>query len=148
MQSTSLSPDPRSAGAPLGAARGVPVGVFVVEDSTSMQTALSDLLGELGGFEVLGTASTETTATDWLDRHRGEWDVVTLDLVLSDGSGFNLIRRCRAMAPEGTIVVLSEFVTPVIDKHCVERGATAVFRKSDVPGFVEFCNRLKQNGAH
>lgn len=68
-----------------------PLKIFLIEDSLLVQSALSDLLDVLGGYEVIGAASTESEATARLLKHRGEWEVVIVDLVLRDGSGFNVI---------------------------------------------------------
>jgi two-component system OmpR family response regulator len=120
------------------------VSVFVVEDSKNMQSALVDLLDVLGGFEVLAAVGTETEATDWLYRNRGKWQLATLDLLIDEGSGFNLIRRCKESPDAGRVVVLSDYVTPVIRTRCLELGADAVFTKSEIKEFSEYVMTLKQ----
>lgn len=35
---------------------------------------------------MVGTASSEMDATEWLQKNRGAWDVVTVDLLLQEGS--------------------------------------------------------------
>ena len=78
------------------------VRVFIVEDLKPMQELLCDLLASVGGFDVVGTANTETAATDWLLRHRGGWDLAIVDLLLGEGSGFTLISRCNK-EPSGAV---------------------------------------------
>ena len=121
--------------------------VFIVEDSRPMQSLLADLLESIGGFEIVDVADTESAAPAWLDRHRGNWHLATLDLVLRDGSGFNLIKRFRKHSPGGKIVVFSEFVAPDIERKCLEMGADAVIRKSEYLAFTDYCHRLKNAGA-
>jgi DNA-binding NarL/FixJ family response regulator len=121
----------------------VTVSVFVVEDSKNMQSALVELLEVLGGFEVLAAVGTETEATDWLYRNRGKWKLATLDLLIDEGSGFNLIRRCKESPDAGKVVVLSDYVTPVVKIRCLELGADAVFTKSEIKEFSEYVTTLK-----
>lgn len=105
------------------------VRVFLVEDQKPMQELLRDLLDSVGGFEVVGIADNETSATDWLLRHRGGWDLAVLDLLLAEGSGFNLLSRCNT-EPGGAVVVFSDFVTPVVRQRCVRLGADGVISKA------------------
>ena len=119
------------------------VSVLVVEDSKNMQSALVDLFNTLGGFNVLATVATETEATEWLYRNRGGWQLVTLDLLLDEGSGFNLIQRCKLEPGAGQVVVLSDFVTPVVRDRCLELGADAVFHKSESREFADYLLTLR-----
>ena len=104
------------------------VRVFIVEDEKPMQELLRDLLDSVGGFEVVAMASNETSATEWLLRHRGQWDLAIVDLLLGEGSGFNLITRCNR--EPGALVVFSDFVTPVVRQRCIRLGADGVISKS------------------
>ncbi|HEX7887726.1 MAG TPA: response regulator [Ramlibacter sp.] len=105
------------------------VRVFVVEDQKPMQGLICDLLDSVGGFEVVGTASNETGATDWLLRHKGGWDLAIVDLLLGEGSGFTLISRCNK-DPSGAVLVFSDFVTPVVRQRCIRLGADGVISKA------------------
>ena len=123
------------------------ITVFIVEDSHQMQSALADLFDALEGFEVVGYATSDVTATRWLLDNRGRWDLATVDLLLDEGSGFNVIKRCKAQPKAGTVVVLSDFVTPVVAEKCRTFGADAVFHKSDVKQFSAFLVELARGMA-
>ena len=105
------------------------VRVFVVEDQKPMRELICDLLDSVGGFEVVGTATNETGATDWLLRHKGGWDLAIVDLLLGEGSGFTLISRCNK-DPSGAVLVFSDFVTPVVRQRCIRLGADGVISKA------------------
>lgn len=105
------------------------VRVLIVEDSRPMQALVSDLLESVGGFEVVGMAANETSATEWLLRHRGGWDLAIVDLLLAEGSGFTLLSRCNK-EPGGAVVVFSDFVTPVVRQRCIRLGADGVISKA------------------
>ena len=105
------------------------VRVFVVEDSRPMQELVRDLLESVGGFEIVGLAANETSATDWLLRHRGDWDLAIVDLMLAEGSGFTLITRCKK-EPCGTVLVFSDFVSPAVRQRCIRLGADGAISKA------------------
>ena len=105
------------------------VRVFMVEDSKPMQELLRDLLDSVGGFELVGMATNETAATEWLLRHRGGWDLAIVDLLLAEGSGFTLVSRMNK-EPSGAVVVFSDFVTPVVRQRCIRLGADGVISKA------------------
>lgn len=107
----------------------MPVRVFVVEDQKPMQVLITDLLESVGGFEVVGTAPSETSATDWLYRHPGGWDLAIVDLLLAEGSGFTLIGRCNK-EPAGAVLVFSDFVSPAVRQRCIRLGADGVISKA------------------
>jgi DNA-binding NarL/FixJ family response regulator len=115
---------------------GVDLRVFLVEDLHRMRGLLGELFDSMGGFRVVGTASTEAEANLWLDEHPGGWDVAVVDLVLEQGAGMNVIRRCRNDPAGGGIVVFSSYATPGVQQHCLDLGADAVFDKSDSAGFI------------
>lgn len=114
------------------------INVYIVEDSKLVQFALSELLAVIGGFRVVGTASGETQATEWLLQNPEQWDLVTLDLTLKEGSGFNLIRRFRQANPTGKVIVLSDFATPGVRTRCLHLGADACFGKSEGDGLTQY----------
>ena len=105
------------------------VRVFLVEDQKPMQVLISDLLESVGGFEVVGKAASETSATDWLYRHQGGWDLAIVDLLLGEGSGFTLLGRCNK-EPAGAVLVFSDFVSPAVRQRCIRLGADGVISKA------------------
>jgi DNA-binding NarL/FixJ family response regulator len=121
---------------------GVELRVFLVEDLQRMRGLLADLFSSLGGLEVVGASSTEAEAKLWLEEHQGAWDVAVVDLVLDQGAGMEVIRRCKADPGGGKIVVFSSYATPGVRKHCLELGADAVYDKSETAGFISWFNDL------
>lgn len=107
------------------------VRVFLVEDTKPMRELVQDLLASIGGFELVGSVATETSATEWLLRHKGEWDLAIVDLLLGEGSGFTLITRCNKDPSAGAVLVFSDFVTPVVRERCIRLGADRVISKGE-----------------
>lgn len=118
------------------------IPVFIVEDSPTVRTALRELLGTVAFLSVVGEAATETQATEWLHKHRRGWCLAVIDLLLPEGSGFGLVQRCRSENPHATVIVFSEFATPAIKAKCIETGADAVFKKSELAELLQFLEGL------
>jgi DNA-binding NarL/FixJ family response regulator len=114
--------------------------VFLVEDMRKMRGLLADLFSSLG-FRIVGHATTEAEADLWLEEHRGEWDLAVIDLLLDQGSGMGVIRKCKQPGP-GKVVVLSSYATPGVRRHCMGLGADAVFQKNDSRAFIGWCAEL------
>jgi DNA-binding NarL/FixJ family response regulator len=116
--------------------------VFLVEDLQRMRGLLADLFSSMGGLQVVGSASTEAEAKLWLDDHPGGWDVAVIDLVLDQGAGMEVIRRCKAEPNGGKVVVFSSYATPGVRQHCLDLGADAVYDKSETSGFISWFGDL------
>jgi DNA-binding NarL/FixJ family response regulator len=121
----------------------VDLKVFLVEDLHGMRGLLADLFSSLGGIALAGYARTEAEAKLWLDEHPGEWDVAIIDLVLDQGSGMEVLQRCRAEPGGGKVVVFSSYATPGVRRHCLDLGAAAVFDKSETAAFIGWFSALR-----
>jgi DNA-binding NarL/FixJ family response regulator len=120
----------------------VDLRVFLVEDLQRMRNLLRELFDSIGGFTIVGTASTEAEANLWLDDHLGGWDVAVVDLVLEQGAGMNVIRRCKSDPQGGRVVVFSSYATAGVREHCVDLGADAVFDKGQTGEFIEWFGNM------
>ena len=118
--------------------------VFLVEDLPRMRSLLGDVFSTIGGLSVVGAAGTEAEAKLWLQEHPGGWDVAVIDLVLDQGAGMDVIRRCKAEPGGGQVVVFSSYATPGVRQHCLDLGADAVFDKSETRGFISWFNALAE----
>lgn len=116
--------------------------VFLVEDLQRMRGLLGELFDSIGGFTIIGNASTEAEANLWLDEHPGGWDVAIVDLVLEQGAGMNVIRRCKSDPAGGRIVVFSSYATPGVRQHCLDLGADAVFDKGQTGEFIAWFGNM------
>lgn len=67
-----------------------------------------------------------------------------IDLILDAGTGMGVLPKCRSATRDGRAVVLSNYVSPAIQKHCLALGADAVFHKAhDMDRFIAFCTSLR-----
>ena len=111
--------------------------VLVVEDVRAAQDLVSELLMLVGGFQVVGTCATEGAALQWLHEHPHGADLVILDLMLHEGSGFSVLRKLDAPhTPD--VVVFSDFASPAVMAKCLELGAMDAIPKADVLQMRDF----------
>jgi DNA-binding NarL/FixJ family response regulator len=120
----------------------VELRVLLVEDQQRMRVLLADLFASIGGLRVVGAATTEAEAKLWLDEHPSEWDIAVVDLVLDQGAGMEVIRRCKAEPHGGKVVVFSSYATPGVRQHCLNLGADAVFDKGQTAEFIAWISEL------
>lgn len=120
------------------------VRVFLVEDMQPAQAAMADLLAGLGDFRLVQAIGTEAEAKLWLVEHPAAWDLAIIDLVLDQGSGMSVIPRAAEVARlyGGTVVVFSDYASDGIREHCLRLGADAVFLKSQMREFMDYCSEL------
>lgn len=118
---------------------------FVVEDSPVIRESLIAALEELAPVEVVGTAEDERGAVAWLGRpgDAPACDLVIIDIFLKAGSGLGVLRAARDLPQPMTMVVLSNYATPDMQRRCLELGASRVFDKSgEVDELIAYCEQL------
>ena len=93
--------------------------VLLVDDDTAIRTVLTQALGR-AGYQVRSTAN---IANIWQWIVAGQGDLVLTDVVLPDGSGFDLLQRAKARRPDLPIVVMSAKNTIMTAITAAEKGA-------------------------
>ena len=117
-----------------------PIKTYLVEDSPVIRESLIATLEELAPVQVVGTAADESTAVQWLAVPGQSVDLVIVDLFLKGGSGLGVLRAALSMARRHVMVVLSNYVTPDMQRQCLALGAARVFDKShDLDALIQFC---------
>jgi DNA-binding NarL/FixJ family response regulator len=122
----------------------VTIRVLLVEDMKQVHGILAELLAGVGDFPLVHATATEAEAKLWLAEHPGAWDLAIIDLVLDQGSGFGVVAVAAEQARKhgGQIVVFSDYATDGIRAHCEKLGADAVFLKSEMREFMDYCSDL------
>jgi len=118
----------------------VELRTYIVEDNATIRENLIETLAELASVRSLGWADGETAARQWILAHRGQWDLVIVDLFLRQGSGLGVLEACQDRGRGQRVVVLSNYATADIRKRCAQLGADAVFDKSnEIDALVDYC---------
>ena len=118
------------------------VRVLLVEDVKATHELIAELLAFVGGFEVVAACTTEAGALQWLHDHAGEADLVVLDLMLREGSGFTVLSgAARDQAVD--VVVFSDFASPAVVRTCRAMGALDAISKADYRRLRVFLEKYK-----
>lgn len=134
---------PAAARGPRQTSHTVELRTYIVEDNTTIRENLIDTLEELASVRSLGWAEAENDARAWIAAHRGQWDLVIVDLFLRQGSGLGVLEACQDRGREQRVLVLSNYATPDMRKRCAQLGADAVFDKSnEIDALVDYCLAL------
>ncbi|QDF95725.1 response regulator [Azoarcus sp. DD4] len=108
-----------------------PLRVFLVEDSPLLRGLLSDILAELGGIAVIGSAADEAAALQALEAR--DADLAIVDLQLASGSGIGVLRALNA-EPERfgrpRTVVFSAYGHAPLRELCRRLGVDGYFDKA------------------
>ena len=109
--------------------KGLPLKVFIADDSQPVADMLTELISEPGRIEVVGVGDTESATMESIRRLKP--DVVVLDLQLKTGSGTDVIRAVRSDPSLAALRVLvtSNHTSPQLKAGCIELGAEAYYDK-------------------
>lgn len=109
------------------------IRILLVEDVRQSHELIAELLLLVGGFELVGTCATESAALQWLHDHPGGADLVVLDLMLREGSGFSVLQHLSADDTHAAVdaVVFSDFASPAVVRKCRDQGALDAISKAD-----------------
>jgi DNA-binding NarL/FixJ family response regulator len=102
--------------------------VFLVEDSQLVRERLEAMLLQLPGTEIVGRATTASSAIDNILATRP--DLIVLDVQLAEGSGFDVLRKLHAVAPELNVVMLSNYSSDPYRQIAERFGARAFYDKT------------------
>ena len=103
------------------------ITVALVEDDAGTRERLAQAVGRSADLELVFEAGTVAEIVHWLSLHQP--DVLLVDLGLPDGSGFDVIRQCRQLAPLAEIMVITLFGDEANIIQAVEAGARGYLLK-------------------
>ena len=107
--------------------RPAPLRVFVVEDTPLLRAWIEKMIVEAGA-TMAGHAGGVQAAIDAILALRP--DLVVLDIQLSDGSGFDVLRAVREQAPEVDVYLFSNHAAYPYRQLAERLGARGFFDKS------------------
>lgn len=102
--------------------------VLIVDDHLVVRHGLKRFVEDLGGLAVAGAAESGRQALQLLAQ--GQWDLVLLDLSLSDMSGLDLLKRIKRLQPLLPVLILTAHAE---DSHALAamRGGAAGYITKD-----------------
>jgi DNA-binding NarL/FixJ family response regulator len=102
--------------------------VLLLEDDPATRERLARIVTTSGTLELAGAFGDLKSALAWLAAHEPP-QVLLVDLQLPDGSGVDLIRAARRLAPEAESMVISVFGDEAHVVTAIEAGATGYLLK-------------------
>lgn len=106
----------------------IPLQVFVVEDSAPVRERLEELVDSIEGAHCAGSAGSAEGAIAGIRRLRP--DAVILDIRLSAGTGFDVMRALHGEQPAPEFYVLSSFALEPYRRLALKLGAAAFLDKT------------------
>jgi two-component system, OmpR family, response regulator len=98
--------------------------ILLVEDSDVLMRRLIEMLCEPGRFSVVASATSQTEAVAKL--REASYDVLVVDIELTEGNGVVVIRQARQLYPPDSqplVVVLTNYASDFVRDHCFAAGA-------------------------
>lgn len=116
------------------------LSTFLVEDKPDIRDTVVEAMEEVAPLKFVGHAASEAAARQWLRTFNDDWQLAIVDLFLSEGSGFGVLRDCQGRKPNQKVVVLTSYCHQNITDRCLQLGADRVFDKSaDIEELVAYC---------
>jgi len=108
-----------------------PVRVVLVDDHDVLRVGLHSFVASLPGYEVVGEASTATSALRVIDRAKP--DLVVMDLALPGMDGISATREVLRRLPRARVVFLSAHEKAHDVVQAIRAGAVGYVLKGDPP---------------
>jgi DNA-binding NarL/FixJ family response regulator len=102
--------------------------VFIVEDSSLLRERLGELVAEIKGVEMVGSANDAQMALDVMSAFKP--DVVILDIRLPNGSGIEILQKLKSQLPSPRVIMFTAFPYPQYRQKCLQAGADYFFDKT------------------
>ena len=108
------------------------MNIFIAEDSETMTRALIELIREIPGTEIVGTAQTADAAIKSIAEKKP--DVVILDIRLKIGNGIDVLKEIRGRADTAKVIVFTNYPFPQYQRAFFDAGADFFFYKASETG--------------
>ena len=100
--------------------------ILIVDDSFYMRTMLKIMLS-VAGYEIVGEAPNGQTALQLAKETNP--DLITLDVILPDNTGLDVLKGIKKDNPDMKVVIVSAVGQEVIVNEALENGALAYIVK-------------------
>lgn len=108
------------------------VRVLVVDEHPAIRRLLHQLLSQNKTIRVVAKARSGREALDW--GRQFDPDVMTLDMMLGDLNGLQVLNRLKAVKKSPKVIVISLHDTPQLVRRALDTGAGAYIVKKELTG--------------
>lgn len=116
--------------------------VLLVEDNLPMREFIKGALTTVPDAKLVFETSGHREARQWLNDNPTGWDVAVVDLFLTEGNGFRILKDCAARPAHQKVVVMTNYAGSQVEERVMAEGADAFFEKSS--DFASLIQYLKQ----
>jgi DNA-binding NarL/FixJ family response regulator len=102
--------------------------VYIVDDSVNLRKRLYELLSDIDNVQVVGQAGNADEALK--DIRVLKPDIVLLDIRLPGKSGIQLLGEIKALQPELTVIIMTNYDYPQYHQQSILAGADHFFNKT------------------
>jgi two-component system, NarL family, response regulator DevR len=107
---------------------GAKMKVMLVEDSRVLRDRIRAMIAAIPKTNLVAETGSELDALGYLEKLRPH--VVVIDLRITSGSGLSVLEHIKAMYPEMTTIVLTNYGQVEYRNKCMALGADYFFDKS------------------
>jgi len=126
----------------------VPLRLVVVEDNAIYRDLLIQRLDDLTCVHIVHTADRSADAVSWLADNPAAWDLLVLDIFLTEGHGYEVLRAASGRADHQHAVFLTSYTRDPARAQALALGANAVFDKLNVDAFLQYVQQRRSALAH
>jgi DNA-binding NarL/FixJ family response regulator len=113
--------------------------VLLAEDNLHMRAFVREALARIPGAVVVFETASHLEARQWLAGHPDGWDVALVDMFLTEGNGFRILKDCAGRQPHQRVIVMSNYVNDHLKARVQAEGADAFVPKSSDPQELLAC---------
>lgn len=113
--------------------------VLIAEDNLQMREFVKDALLQIPGAALVFETASHLQARQWLADHPDGWDLALVDLFLTEGNGFRILKDCALRLPHQRVIVMSNYVNDTVKARVLAEGADAFLAKSPDPRALIDC---------
>jgi DNA-binding NarL/FixJ family response regulator len=121
--------------------------VVIADDHAIVREGLKRILGDAGGFEVVGEAADGGQVMELV--READFDLLVLDLSMPGRSGMELIKLAKAQKPRVRILVLSMHQENQYAVRAIKAGASGYLTKESAPAeLAQALRKIAAGGAY
>jgi DNA-binding NarL/FixJ family response regulator len=118
--------------------------VLLAEDNLQMREFVKDAFTQIPDAVMVFETASHLDARRWLAAHPDGWDVALVDLFLTEGNGFRILKDCTVRQPHQKVIVMSNYVNETVKARVMAEGADAFLPKStDSQALIECLTKAR-----
>ncbi|MBA4328735.1 MAG: hypothetical protein C0428_10950 [Polaromonas sp.] len=115
--------------------------LLLAEDNLPMREFVKEALTQIPDAALVFETASHLEARQWLADHPDGWDVALVDMFLTEGNGFRILKDCAVRQPHQRVIVMSNYLNDSVKARVMAEGADAFLAKSPDPHALITCLR-------